>query len=299
MILILLPTYNGARYLAEQLDSLLSQTHTDWRALVRDDGSSDDTLTVLQRYVQAHPDRFELVQDGLGNLGVKRNVSALLGRALQRMAQPSLSSQRCWIALADQDDVWLPHKLSHQLLAMQRLEEAHPTAPCLVHSDLRVVNEQLLTMADSMAAFNGLRMHAIGLGPQLVSNTLTGCTALMNPALVQLALPIPDEAIMHDWWLSLVASAFGQRHYMAEPLVLYRQHSANTVGAKALNATRTFVWQAGWRAWHANVWGLWQAAVRFVKRLNNQDHARIFQANAQQARQQHLLMDKLYSLLFF
>jgi hypothetical protein len=106
----------------------------------------------------------------------------------------------------------------------------------------------------------------------------------MNPALVQLALPIPDEAIMHDWWLSLVASAFGQRHYMAEPLVLYRQHSANAVGAKALNTTRTFVWQAGWRAWPANVWGLLQAAVRFAKRLNNQDHAKIFQSNAQQSR---------------
>ena len=228
MILILLPTYNGARYLAEQLDSLLSQTHTYWRALVRDDGSSDDTLTVLQTYVQAHPERFELVKDGMGNLGVKGNVAVLLSHALERMSQPPLSAGPCWVALADQDDVWLPHKLSQQLQAMQRLEQEHPKTPCLVHSDLRVVDAKLATLAESMAAFNGLSMSCSRLGPQLVSNTLTGCTALMNPALLQLALPIPAKAIMHDWWLSLVASAFGQRHYMEEALVLYRQHSTSS-----------------------------------------------------------------------
>lgn len=283
MILILLPTYNGARYLAEQLDSLLGQTHTDWRALVRDDGSSDDTLAVIKTYLQAHPERFELVQDGLGNLGVKGNVSMLLSLALQRMAQPPLSTGPCWVALADQDDVWLPHKLQTQLTLMRRLEQAHPHTPCLVHSDLRVVDAQLATLAESMAAFNGLSMHASGLGAQLVSNTLTGCTALMNPELVRQALPIPAEAIMHDWWLSLVASAMGQRAYTDEPLLLYRQHGANTVGARALNATRTFVWQAGWRALPANLLGLTQAALRFLHRLNNQDHAKIFQANARQA----------------
>jgi len=88
-----------------------------------------------------------------------------------------------------------------------------------------------------------------------------------------------------------VASAFCQRHYMEEALVLYRQHSTNTVGARALNAKRTFVWRSGWRAWPANVSGLWQAGVRFVKRLNNQDHASIFKANARQAQafgQQHV-----------
>jgi hypothetical protein len=166
---------------------------------------------------------------------------------------------------------------------MRQLEQAHPHTPCLVHSDLRVVDAQLATLAESMAAFNGLSMHARGLGAQLVSNTLTGCTALMNPELVRKALPIPAEAIMHDWWLSLVVSAFGHRHYMAEPLVLYRQHGANTVGARALNATRTFVWQASWHALPANLLGLTQAALRFLRRLNNQDHANIFKANARQA----------------
>jgi hypothetical protein len=166
---------------------------------------------------------------------------------------------------------------------MKGLEQAHPHVPCLVHSDLRVVDAQLATLAESMAAFNGLSVHASGLCAQLVSNTLTGCTALMNAELVRQAMPIPTEAIMHDWWLSLVASAMGQRAYTEERLLLYRQHGTNTVGARALNASRTFVWQANWRALPVNLLSLTQAAVGFLRRMNNQDHASIFQANARQA----------------
>jgi len=280
---IVLPTFNGEQHIAQQLDSLLAQTHTQWCAWLRDDGSTDNTLTIAQHYAQQHPHRFVLLQDNGGNLGVKGNVTRLLEHVVSHIQQ-SPSTQGVYIALADQDDFWLPHKLQAQLACIRELESAHPNSPCLVHSDLAVVDAQLNSIAPSMAAYNGLRVGASSLGAQLVSNTLTGCTGLFNVALARLALPVPPQAIMHDWWLSLVASAMGHRHYMATSLVLYRQHGFNTIGAKALLRTRTFVWQPGLAAFGTNLLGLSQALLRFVQRLHNQDHNAIFQANALQAR---------------
>lgn len=279
---IVLPTFNGGAYLAPQLDSLLAQTHTNWIIWTRDDGSTDNTATILNQYSQNHPDRFVRLQDSVGNLGVKQNISLLLQRVLQHIAcQPH--THQAYIALCDQDDVWLPHKLESQIACLEALERAHPHQPCMVHSDLTVVDANLNTIAESMSTYNGLRVEASQLGAQLVSSTVTGCTTLFTPALARLALPVAPQAIMHDWWLSLVASGLGYRQYMPEPLVLYRQHSQNTIGAKAKIQTRTFVWKSGARALWSNLQGLFQATLRFIKRLHSQDHRHIFEANAKQA----------------
>ncbi|MBC52227.1 MAG: hypothetical protein CMQ34_00160 [Gammaproteobacteria bacterium] len=237
-VLVLLPVYNGARYLAEQIASVLTQ---QWepafadkitvRLLCRDDGSSDHSPALLQDFARRYPDAITLLADESGNLGAAGNFSALMHYA--ELEIRSAPSTHCYIALADQDDIWQGNKLQRSLTALLAAEGGDRETPVLVHSDLRVVDAGAHVIAESFMAYQGLRPARDSLSAQLLSNTLTGCTALMNPALIRKALPVPAGAVMHDWWLSLIASAFGHRVYLDEALVDYRQHDRNTIGARA------------------------------------------------------------------
>lgn len=230
-IVVLLPVYNGARFLAEQIDSILAQTHRQLTVLCRDDASTDDSANILARYAAQFPHRVHVLSDALGNLGARGNFSHLMNEALA--FEPTAEPQPlCYFALADQDDLWHPEKLATLLGAMQQLEGDRPEIPALVHSDLQVVDKDGCVIAPSMARFQGLRPDRDRFAAQLMSNTLTGCTALMNRALLTRSTPVPPQSIMHDWWISLVASALGRRKYLPLALVDYRQHGQNTIGAK-------------------------------------------------------------------
>lgn len=235
---ILLSTYNGEKFLREQLDSLLAQTYQDWRLVVRDDGSSDATLTILSEYAQLFPARFDLRSDGQ-RLGAKASFARLLEY-----------SSADYIAFCDQDDVWLPEKLDVLLNAAMAAENGRPDIPVLVHSDLEVVGAELEPLTGSFWAFQGIDPSRDRLGHLVVQNVVTGCATLFNKALRSLVLPIPPQAVMHDHWMALVASACGRIVAVEKPLVRYRQHGANTVGAKRMPGLfslpgKTFT-RAGW-----------------------------------------------------
>lgn len=264
-ILVLLPVYNGSAYLRAQVDSILNQTYPSVFLLCRDDGSTDDSGRILADIQRQWPERVRILQDGRGNLGASGNFAWLLQQALARalpegFAHPPLPP---YIALSDQDDLWHPDKLAVCAARLTALEKTHPGLPALVHSDLRVVAEDGTQIAPSMARYQGLQFQQHGFAAQLLSNTLTGCTALLNRRLVEISLPIPPDAIMHDWWLSLVVSAWGVRDYVDQPLIDYRQHNGNAVGAKEL--VREPLKHSRW------------------KRLFDNRHAEIFQLNARQA----------------
>ncbi len=222
---ILLATYNGAAFLAPQLDSLLAQTHANFRLIVSDDGSSDDTLAILRRYEGAFGGRMLLLPLQPKGGGVIRNF--------ERLMRASLDDDRAaWIAFCDQDDVWLPEKTARLLAAVQALEaRTGDTTPCLAHSDLTVVDERLQVISPSFAAFQRIDPADVTARTLLSVNQVTGCAMLINRALLQLALPLPPEAVMHDWWLA-VLSGSGARHYLPEPLMQYRQHGRNQIGAR-------------------------------------------------------------------
>ena len=148
---ILLATYNGAAYLAPQLDSLLAQTHGHFRLLVSDDGSSDDTLAILQRYQSAFGGRMVLLPNDAPNRapagGVLRNFERLMRASAE-------DGRAAYLSFCDQDDVWLPEKTATLLAAAQALEAAHGSAiPCLVHSDLTVVDRDLQVLSPSFTAY--------------------------------------------------------------------------------------------------------------------------------------------------
>lgn len=222
---VLLATYNGSRYLAQQLDSILAQTHTPWRILVSDDGSSDETLEILQQYGARLGNRLVLVPNPDAGKGVVRNFENLM--------QASLNDGRArWAVFADQDDVWLPEKIASQLHEMVRIEAGDaPAVPCLVHSDLTVVDEALTVLSPSFARYQRMDPAGCSQLSLLSVNQVTGCTMMVNRALLARALPLPAETIMHDWWCALISGS-GRRSFIDQPLILYRQHGANQLGAK-------------------------------------------------------------------
>ena len=222
LIHILLATCNGARFLEEQLDSLFAQSCRQWRLLVRDDVSDDATPAILEAYRSRYPDRVSIVDNGGERRGACGNFAALLEL-----------SRAPYVMLCDQDDVWLPDKVEATLAAMRELERQHGTdSPLLVHSDLRVVAEDLSPLGESFWRYQGSDPQRLTtLNRVLLQNFATGCTVMVNRPLVTLAVPLPPEARMHDWWLALVATAFGRSVAIDRPTILYRQHGMNDTGA--------------------------------------------------------------------
>jgi glycosyltransferase involved in cell wall biosynthesis len=220
---ILLATYNGAAHLGEQIDSLLSQEFRDWRLLVRDDGSDDGTAELLESYAARFIGKIRTLPNRGIRLGPSGNFSELM-----------LNSDAEYFMLCDQDDVWMPGKTGSTLEEMKKLESEYGRdKPLLVHTDFRVVDESLNVLADSGWRYQKIDPERNSLNRLLVQNVATGCTVMFNRALRNLALPVPPDAVMHDWWLALVAGAFGGIGHLPEPLLLYRQHGVNSVGAKS------------------------------------------------------------------
>lgn len=222
---ILLATYNGERYLAEQIDSLLGQTFKDWRLIARDDGSSDGTVATLREYAASHPDRIVLIEDGDRGLGACGNFGRLMEHA-----------EADYVMFCDQDDVWLPDKIARMTAAMREIEaECGRDVPLLVHSDLRVVDHGLRTLSPSFWSYQASDpAFAQSVSRLMGQNVVTGCATMCNRRLVELSLPLPADALMHDWWTALVAAALGAIRTLPEASVLYRQHGSNTLGAKQL-----------------------------------------------------------------
>lgn len=222
---IVMGTYNGARYIAEQIRSIQAQDYRNWRLWIRDDGSRDGTLDIV-RALRDADSRIHVVDDVLGNLGVVENFN----RLLQCADGP-------YVILSDQDDVWVSNKIS-RLLEFAKLVSGSTITdkPLLVFSDLRVVDQNLKVLDSSYMKMQGRSDSLDCSFPNLITQNVTpGCSMMVNRALMDVAMPVPPEAEMHDWWLIQVAAQFGKVCYLPEALVDYRQHDANVMGAFKTN----------------------------------------------------------------
>ena len=224
MINILLATYNASEYLTAQINSILLQkTSSNWTLLIRDDYSNNSNINIIHNY-QKKSDKICLVNNENKNLGTRLNFSCLLE-----------NSESDYIMFCDQDDIWLPNKIEISLNKMLEMEKEYgKQTPILIHTDLKVVDNNLNLINPSFRNYQNLDPNPQNLLPRLLmQNFVTGCTMMINKPLKDLILSIPQEAIMHDWWIALTAASFGKIAYITEPTVLYRQHQQNTVGAKA------------------------------------------------------------------
>jgi glycosyltransferase involved in cell wall biosynthesis len=215
---VLLSTYNGMKYLPELLDSIWAQEYPDVQLTIRDDGSTDGTLTLLERSLSGRAD--VMVTAG-ANLGAGNSFLTLLR---------TVSSSASYAAFCDQDDVWLPGKLSAAVSALAAFD-----GPTLYCSAVNLVVEDL----------KFIRVHRRcvrrpSFENALVENIATGCTIVLNrPAIDLLASRVPKDFLMHDAWSYLVVAGCGYIIYDPRPQVLYRLHGSNTVG----------VGQTHWAEW--------------------------------------------------
>ena len=223
---ILLSTYNGEQYLKEQVKSIQDQTYQDWQLLIRDDGSTDGTVEIIQE-LMAQDKRIRFINQGaIENLGVIKSFHALL--------KYEKADLYCF---SDQDDVWLPDKIALQVAEAEK----HPQeVPLLVYTDLKVVDENLNVQHESMIRTQSDHANT-ELIQELTENTVTGGVAVINHALADLWTGQEKHALlMHDWYLALLATSFGKLIYIDQPTELYRQQVATFWGLVPLeNGSKT------------------------------------------------------------
>lgn len=209
-ISVVVATFNGATFLKEQLDSILTQTLPPTEVIVSDDGSTDGTITLVEQYQQQYP-----------QLRLLKNDTGVPLRFVGNFCKGMEATTGTHIALSDQDDIWLPEKL-------QQLYAAMKDAP-LVYSDSLLVDEKGLSLNKRMSdirnqlPYHDPLMYAIGAWAP-------GHTMLFKRSLFDWAKPFP-QMVTHDFWLGFAATCQGGIHYVNEPLVLYRQHATNAIGA--------------------------------------------------------------------
>lgn len=226
MIDIVIATYNPSVYLLEQIDSILSQEAINKiaRIIIVDDNSVDTNYLKLAIKKDS---RIEFYKNESGINGAKNNFSYGL----------SLTSAD-FVMTCDQDDVWLPNKVGLSLNTIMELDKNYP---CLVSTDVTVVDRELSIIHDSFLIYKGVKLPQDAQPNKILyRNIFPGCSMIFNRKLLDIALPIPDEAIMHDWWLISVASLIGQASYCLQPTMLYRQHDSNCIGAKQSSLLSAF-----------------------------------------------------------
>jgi glycosyltransferase involved in cell wall biosynthesis len=234
---ILLASYQGERYIEAQIKSILTQNYPHFQIMVQDDGSRDATKNIMQGLQAKHPEKIRFAENKQ-RLGATQNFAQLL------------KASRCSYAmLSDQDDIWRADKIAQSMQLMQSMEAKHGGAtPILVHTDLQVVNRDLRAIAPSLWKYARLTPTP-SFNRLLVQNSVTGCTCLLNRALLNLLQDFPQEAIVHDGWIALVAAAFGQIAALPTPTLLYRQHAHNALGAQKMSLQAYL--QRAWNSFHA------------------------------------------------
>jgi glycosyltransferase involved in cell wall biosynthesis len=228
MIDILLSTYNGEKYIEEQIKSLLNQTYSNWFLKIRDDCSTDKTLDILYKYAEIYKDKIEIIDNEGRNLGATQSFAKLIEK-----------STSDYIMLCDQDDVWFNNKIELSLNSIQQKENENlPNTPILFFSDLVVVDDDLYIINDSFWNYQKLKPKICSNYKKLLAlNVVTGCTIILNRVSKQYILPIPEFLKSHDGWIAVNIAYYGKCYYTNEPTMYYRQHTSNAFGAREINAS--------------------------------------------------------------
>lgn len=229
-IAILLASYNGEQFIAEQIESIISQTYKDWILYINDDGSTDTTLEVINNYIKKYPNKIFLMQLQHTGLGASANFLKLLDVVVSD-----------YYMFCDQDDIWLPDKIEKCIFKMKLEETENPIIPIIVHTDLVVVDSHLNKIHSSFHKLTKVDPEKFCTFNYMgVMNCTTGCTMLFNRKVKEISNLPKDKNVWHDWWLAVNVAKHGKILYLNETTILYRQHSKNVLGAQEVNLSYFF-----------------------------------------------------------
>lgn len=218
-ITVLLSTYNGQKYIREQLESLLIQEDVEVSIIVRDDGSKkDNTIEILNEYKEKFNGFTVLAEE---NIGAEQSFNRLCQYAIKQ-------TNTDYYAFCDQDDYWLPNKLSK---AVEKLSTYSSGVPNLYFSNLCLANENLEPYG--MMFPHGLvhtdKRYA------LLQQFTYGCTCVFNRTALEYYTKVEDNVVFHDNWISVLCSYFGNVYYDDNSYIRYRQHGSNLSGDRKTN----------------------------------------------------------------
>ncbi len=218
---VVMSTYNGEKFVGEQITSILASTYQDIDLYIHDDCSSDTTMDILNKYTAEYQDQVHVFRNEV-NLGYTLNF-------LQGLCHTTAD----YIMFCDQDDVWKPNKIADTLKRLRLMEaQLGKDKPIAVFTDAVVVDGQLQELRPSFFKAGKLNPKKTDLAHILMENKLIGCTVMINAALRKIlqSRKLPERARYHDWWIALIAASCGKIGFLPEQTLLYRQHGSNVVG---------------------------------------------------------------------
>lgn len=215
---ILMATYNGEKYIREQIDSIINQTYSNWTLLIRDDGSKDNTVRIVKEYEEKDK-RIKLLEDNKGNLGFVKNFEELLKNSSEE-----------FIMFSDQDDYWLEDKIEKYIFELNKLGDEKFLKPLLVHSNSFICDEKLEIKKKEF--INSRIAIENNKNSYFFAYFVQGSTILINRKIIKMGLPFSENVKLHDKYFHLLAEFLGKRVFIDKTLMKYRQHENNKIGAK-------------------------------------------------------------------
>lgn len=223
IVAILMCTYNGEKYIEEQIESILNQTYQNFVLYIRDDGSTDNTKKIISYYTKKYKNKIIEITDKKVAHSASKNFMFLLENVYK------LNKFDIFM-FSDQDDYWEKNKVKDTIDEYNKI--TNKDIPILIHTDLIVADSKLNTINLSFIKYSNLSTKRSSFFHYLIQNNVTGCTMLVNKNLVDLINFNIEYIRMHDWYFALIASAFGKIVFIDKPTIKYRQHSNNVLGAK-------------------------------------------------------------------
>lgn len=229
MLDILMATYNGEKYIRQQIESIINQTVTDWNLYIHDDGSKDRTVAVIKTFDDR---RIHFIDDTIYFGNSSLNFLHLINYV-----------ESNYFCFSDQDDFWFPDKIEKTLALLKKIENGDQTLPACVGTDLKVADANLNILNESFYDYAKLLKNA-DFNSLLLENDFTGCTMCMNKAVIPYLKAIKKDdsfkIVQHDWLVALICAADGKIAQLNEQTMFYRQHQNNVVGANGFSVAKIF-----------------------------------------------------------
>lgn len=225
MVNIIMCTYNGGKYIKEQVQSIVDNTAKDWKLFVFDDQSTDNTLEIIDRFEKKYPDKIIVKVNKIKKGAIVNFLSSIYDIGLKM-------KDNDFIMPCDQDDVWNANKIQKTKKGMNELISVYGNnMPLLVCTDVTVVDDRMNTINDSFRRMNHYSIKKLDFSHLIMENKVQGCTTMINKSMALMLNRMPARIVMHDGWMGLIASAFGKIKYIDEPTMKYRQHEGNVQGS--------------------------------------------------------------------